>query len=124
LGYQYSARVQEIWNRYSIRGFIQCDYAISLDENPSPNWFITGSIPFHSLNTDYLSVTGDGTLTQKIYSQTDCLVTGYGSNQVLMDGKVTSDDQGYLWLEVDWTENWNTTNSWTMTCPDGGPPVT
>jgi len=123
LGNQYSTRVQEIWNRCAIRGCIQCDYAISLDAGPTPNWFITGSIPFHSLNTDYLSVTGEGTLTQKIYSQTDCLVTGSGSNQVVMDGKVTADNQGYLWLEIDWTENWNTTNSWTMTCPDG-PPVT
>ena len=121
LGNQYSARVQEIWNRCSIRGCIQCDYAISLDEGSTSNWFITGDIPFHSLNTDYLSVTGEGRLTQKIYSQTDCLLTGSGSNQVVMDGKVTADNQGYLWLEVDWTENWNITNSWTLTCPDGEP---
>lgn len=121
LGNQIADRVQEIWNRCSIRGCIQCDYAISLDESSTPNWFIKGDIPFHSLNTDYLSVTGEGILTQKIYSQTDCLLTGSGSNQVVMDGKVTADNQGYLWLEVDWTENWDITNSWTLTCPDEEP---
>lgn len=120
LGNQYSVRVQEIWNRCAIRGCIQCDYAISLVEGSASDWFITGEIPFHSLNTDYLSVTGEGTLAQKIYAQTeDCLVTGSGTNQVTMDGKVTADNQGYLWLEVNWTENWNITNSWTMSCPDG-----
>ena len=121
LGNQFADRVQDIWNRCAIRGCIQCDYAISLYESSSPDWFITGDIPFHSLNTDFLSVSGEGTLIQKIYSQTDCLLTGSGSNQVNLNGKVTADDQGYLWLDVDWTETWNTTNIWTMTCPGEAP---
>ncbi len=120
---RYIDRFNELFNECGIQGDITCHYVLE-QQAAATKWDIKGIVPFSGSPSTLGQFAGDGEANIVVTGHPgDCVTTGYGTNTISLDGEVTADIQGYIWLDVNWTEAWWTTSSITTTCPDD-PPVT
>ncbi len=125
LASQYSARADEIFNRCGIQGDIQCLYDLERQAGPyNETWTVTGNIPFSSTPSPSYpkQLMGNGEAEIDVTGQGgDCTIYGDGTNRITIGGTLTNDYQGDFWLDVDWTEEWWSTCSIMLSCPDAPP---
>lgn len=121
---EYSDRVAELLNRCDIHGDIVCLYDI---HHYGPGywdvWIVNGIIPIVSDRLESSRIAGYGINNVNVTGQAadGTSIIGFGMNTVNLGGELSTDSQGDFWLEVDWTENWWTTSSWTFFPPDAPP---
>ena len=67
-------------------------------------------------------ITGSGVTSVSVTGQASrAIIIGSGTNTITISGKLSVDAQGDIWLDIDWTEEWWTTSSWTFYPPDDPP---
>jgi hypothetical protein len=73
---------------------------------------------------DPLKPQGSGSVDVKITGtmvsdDQTCSIAGSGQHSVEITGELVADEMGEPWMALDVTENWYTSGSMTITCPDG-----
>ncbi|OGN92591.1 MAG: hypothetical protein A2Y88_07825 [Chloroflexi bacterium RBG_13_48_10] len=119
--------LNECTNRYSL------EYSHKLKVNQmglQQDMLVTGKViftaPVYGVSDGIgpLKMEGSGTVKVSISGQMTaddetCTLSGSGSNGVTITGQLEADELGNPWIALDVSENWYTSGSMMVTCPDG-----